>query len=166
MANVSARYAEALFKTKGKSKYQKHLEVLSTLYTNNDEFKNAINNPQIKDQEKLEIIKEVTLKDEVFMNFIDLVLKENRINLIEEISNSFTAMINKENKQIKIEIISAYELDKKQINEIAEIYKKMKKAASVDVITKIDKSIIGGIKVIVDGTIYDDSLKTKLIEML
>jgi F-type H+-transporting ATPase subunit delta len=75
-------------------------------------------------------------------------------------------MIDKENKKIKIEIISAYKLSKQQTEEIAEKYKKIKKANTVDVISKIDTSIIGGVKVIVDGTIYDDSLKTKLTQML
>lgn len=166
MANVSTRYAQALFTSKEKNKYQNYLETISEAYTKNTEFKNAIDNPRIKKKEKLEIIKELFPKDKVFTNFIELVLKENRINLIKEISDKFTEMIDKENKKIKIEIISAYKLSKQQTEEIAEKYKKIKKANTVDVISKIDTSIIGGVKVIVDGTIYDDSLKTKLTQML
>jgi len=82
MAAVSIRYAEALLDSvSNKEKIGEGLEMISNLYLTNAEFKETMNNPRIKNDVKLDIIKEASLKDEVFVKFIDLLLKENRILL-------------------------------------------------------------------------------------
>lgn len=167
MAAVSIRYAEALLNSvSDKEKTAENLKVLADLYSDNTEFKEMINNPRVTDEVKKDIIKEIIQSDKVFDNFITLILKENRFNLIKDIWEKYMETLNKINKVINIEIISAFELSDKQANEIVSKYKKLYDAKKVKYKFKIDKSLIGGIKVIAEGKVYDDTIKTKLDEMM
>jgi F-type H+-transporting ATPase subunit delta len=165
MAVVSKRYAEALYDSK-KDKAQGSLETLSSLYLSNDEFKEAMDNPKVTCTEKLDVIKEIVSEDKVFINFIDLVLREGRFSLIEDINKKYIELVHKSKGIITIKIISPYELSEEEASAISSKYKKLKNANEVKYEMKIDESLIGGIKVIVDGKLYDDSIKTKLNEML
>ena len=77
-------------------------------------------------------------------------------------------MIDKLNKIIKIEIISPYELSEKEAKEIASKYQKLYNANKALYTIKIDETLIGGVKVIckADDKVYDDTIKTKLNEIL
>ena len=170
MAVVSTRYAEALLSSaneKDKEKFGEYLNDLSKLYTET-ELKETIDNPRISKKDKLSVIKEIVPQNQVFINFIELLLKENRINLINDISFKYSEMIDKLNKIIKIEIISSYELSDKEAKEIASKYQDLYNANKVLYDIKIDETIIGGVKVIckADNKVYDDTIKTKLNEIL
>ena len=167
MAVVSTRYAEALLNSaKDKEQLGEYLNAISSLYTLNPEFKQTMDNPRIESSTKLDIVKEIVPQDETFINFIKLILRENRINLIEDIYSKYMEMVNALNKVIVLEIVTASPIDDKQALEIAEKYKKIYGAKEVKYETKIDKSLIGGVKVIVDGKVYDATISTKLKEML
>lgn len=168
MAAVSTRYAEALLDSeKDKDKACKYLESIARLYDSNNEFRETFNNPRISREDKMEIIKEIIKsKDDTFINFINLVLKEGRFNLIFDIYNKYQAMLDELNRKINIKIISSCELTKKEIDGIKEKYKKLYKASDVSYEVSVDESLIGGVKVICAGKIYDDTIKTKLEEML
>jgi len=149
-----------------KEKIGEGLETISNLYLTDTEFKETMSNPRIKNDIKIDIIKEASLNDEVFINFIDLLLKENRFNLISDIYKKYIDMVNKLNKVIEIVIISACDISEKEANSIASKYQKLYDASKVKYEIKLDKSLIGGVRVICDGKIYDDSIRTKLDEML
>lgn len=168
MAAVSTRYAEALLNSsKNKDKSGEYLKAIADLYVMNGEFKETFNNPRITNEVKLDIIKEIIkAKDDTFINFISLVLKEERFNLIFDIYKKYQEMLDELNKKINIKIISSCELTKKEIEGITEKYKKLYKAKEVGYEISVDESLIGGVKVIAGGKIYDDTLKTKLEEML
>ncbi len=170
MAVVSTRYAEALLSSASntdKEKFCEYLNDLSTLYTQT-EFKGIIDNPRISKADKLNVIMEIIPNNQVFINFIALLLQENRIRFIDDIAFKYTEMIDKLNKLIKIEIISPYDLSEKEVKDIALKYQKIYDANKVDYKVKIDATLIGGIRVIckADNKIYDDTIKTKLNEIL
>lgn len=167
MAAVSVRYAEALLDSvDDKTKALESLECLSALYSANTEFKETINNPRITNAVKLDIMKEIIYNDNVFINFIALVLKEGRFNLISDICDKYREKLNKINKVINVTIITTFELSEKEINDIISKYKKLYQANEVKYEIKTDKTLIGGIKVVCEGKVYDDTIKTKLSEML
>ena len=166
MANLSKRYAEALYtKVQNKEKYQKYLEEFTSIY-NDTVLKVSLKNPRIKKEEKLDILKEVTPKDKTFNNFINLLLDKNRLDLLEEITNNYKSMLDKQNKKITIKIITPYEITKKEAKDIADKFKKQENAKEVSYELEIDETLIGGIKVILNGKVYDSSVKTKLKNLL
>lgn len=169
MAAVSTRYADALINSvDNKDEVCKCLENVAKLYKTNSEFKETFNNPRVADEVKVDIIKEVisNKKNDKFINFISLVLKEKRFNLINDIYQKYQNMLDEQNKKINIDIIASCELSEKELQGITEKFKKMYKAKDIAYKIKVDKSLIGGIKIIAGGKIYDDTIKTKLDEML
>lgn len=167
MDSVSVRYAEALFaEAKGQEdKFNEALKTIAALYKEND-FKTLMNNPRVTDQEKMSVILEIINKDQIFLNFISLLIKEDRFNLICEISEKFNQLLDKAKGKITLKISSPFELSKDEIDKLLAKYKEMYKANEVEYSEEIDKSLIGGIKVTVADKIYDGTIKTKLNEML
>lgn len=168
MAAVSNRYVDALLEigdTKAKEKYLSDLKKLSELYQN-EEFKLMMDNPQITNIQKNEIIREIVPENETFINFIELIIKENRFSLIADIYSKYKEALDKILNKITIKIISASKLDDVKAKEIAEKFKTMTSASKVDYEIVQDKSLIGGVKVICDGKVYDSTVKRKLTEIL
>lgn len=172
MAMIAKRYVQALFdssKDKAQSElYEKALKNLSVNFSNNQEFRNTLLNPCISNKEKLDLIKEAFkeyCEDETFVNFINELLEKNRINLIENISDEYTKMIDSERKEVTIKIVTAVELDNEQVQDIVSKYKKLYNANTINYEIELDKSTIGGVKVIVGNKIYDSTLKTRLSQI-
>jgi len=69
--------------------------------------------------------------------------------------------------RLDVKIFSALPLKPPQINEIKRklAAKYDKKTDEIDFVPKIDRSLIGGIRIVVDNEIFDNSVKTMLTEM-
>ena len=145
--------------------FQKGLKDIANIYSTNKEFKNLLLNPCITNTEKIDIIKEIFseyCKNSTFSNFLFELLNKKRINIIENISDEYLKMFNSKNKELDIKIIVASELNKDQINDIVKKYKEIYKANTVNYTIELDKKIIGGVKVIIGNTIYDNTIYTWL----
>ncbi len=166
MAVVSTRYAKALLDSasnkKQRDSFKEYLQTIANLYTNNAEFKETLISPQITNNTKVEIVGDIIKADKVFIKFIELLFQENRINLIADICDKYTQMIDKIDKKIKMQIITATKLTKAQADAIALQYQKLYDAKETEYETLIDETIMGGVKVIVDDKVYDDTVATKL----
>lgn len=169
MAIIASRYVQALFNSSKdineSSMFQKALKDISNTFNSNKEFKNLLLNPCITNREKLDTIKEIFpeyCENSTFSNFLSELLNKERINLIESVSDEYSKISDSLNKELKIKIIVANELNQEQINDIINKYKQIYKANSVNYTIEIDKSIIGGVKVAVGNTIYDSSIDTQL----
>ena len=70
------------------------------------------------------------------------------------------------NHELLIKIVSAVPLNDGEINGITDKYKRIYNVGSVKYATEIDRSLLGGVKVIVGNKVYDGSVRTKLENML
>ena len=171
MAAVANRYVTALFdsaKSKDDSKkFEKGLKEISNLFSSDENFKSILINPCVEIEEKINVIKEIfpEYNNEVFMNFLTLIIEEKRINIIEDISEKYSEFYNLLNKELKIKIITSMQIDERQIQEIVDKYKKLYNVDVVKYELEIDEKILGGVKVIVGNKVYDNSIKTKIEEM-
>lgn len=172
MAVVANRYVKALLELakseEEKVIFEKGLKEISNLFTSDENFKKVLLNPRIAGQEKLDLIKEIFSEykdEEILINFLDLLIKEERISMIEDISEEYSKVYSSLIKEIKIKIITAMELDKAEIEAIIKKYKELYKADTVKYEVEIDESILGGVKVIIGNKIYDSSVKTQINQM-
>ncbi len=162
MANICKRYVDAIYDG---NKYLSSFERLAKLY-GNVEFKEFIDNPMITNDEKMSVIKELIKQDDIFFNFISLILVEKRFCLINEIYSEYLKLYNEEKKILNITIFSAEDISAEQINKIKKKFEKIYDASLVNYEIVIDKSLLGGIKVNTGDKIYDCSLRTKLDNIL
>lgn len=172
MSIVANRYIQALSELqKGdeeKKMLEKRLKELAELFTINKEFRRVLLDPRIEDDLKMEIVQDifsVNSKQDIFSDFVRLLIKENRINLIEEIASQYEEANQCADKILNIKIITACEIDENQIQSIVEKYKTIYKVKAINYEILIDEKLLGGIKVMVGNKIYDSSLQTQLNQM-
>ena len=98
------------------------------------------------------------------VNFIKIIIKHNRVNYLINILDAFNSLCNENRDIVEGLIYSAFPLEeatllkiKKKISEIEN--------HEVDLIPRIDPSLIGGVKVVINSHVYDGSIKNQLEKM-
>jgi F-type H+-transporting ATPase subunit delta len=86
------------------------------------------------------------------------------MNYILDILSSFNSLCNEHFGVLEGIIYSVEPLDKKYIQQIQDILSK-KENVKCELKNIIDKSLIGGLKVMINDHIYDDSIKFHLEKM-
>ncbi len=167
MANVVKNYVDALYSLinndADRNQIEEDLESFVNLYNGNAELKRVLDDPRIDNKEKFEVVDKIFAKSNINLsNFIKLLIKEGRIKLIEEMLEEYRKANRALKNEILIRIIVSSEIDDMQIDKIVQKFKKMYKVNTVKYSVEIDPEILGGIKVIVDNTVYDATVKRQL----
>lgn len=94
-------------------------------------------------------------------NFLKLLVKKHRFNILKRIIKEFVEISNEELNVLEGYVYSTIELSDKEI-------KKLEKAISdklsqpVELKNRIDTSLIGGVKITISDHVFDGSIKGKL----
>lgn len=167
MANVVKNYVDALYSLinndADRNQIEEDLTSFVSLYNNSSELKKILDDPRIDNKEKSEIIDKIFAKSNVNLkNFMKLLVKEKRVKLVEEMLLEYQKTNRNLKNELLIKIIVSSEIDEMQIDKIVQKFKKMYKVNTVKYSVEIDPEILGGIKVIVDNTVYDASVRRQL----
>lgn len=164
---VSIRYAAALFELAVElemvNKFEEEITLVYNGFKDNDDFIKIINHPIFSNEEKLKVITDIfdgSISQEI-IGFLSVLFTKNRQVHTLEILEEFIAQV--ENyKGIKTAYVkSAVELSEQQIKDLKEkISQKINKQVNIEV--AIDKSLIGGISINVDGLFIDNSVRSQL----
>ena len=168
-SGISAnRYSLALFELASEANLLIQVEENSLsflkLISENKEFKNLIKDPTINRDVLNNIINKISENyklENLFKNFLSLLIIKRRFFYVEQILLSFIEICSEKRGELKAEIKSAKELTQDEI-------KKITKELSDNFNSKIklnynhDESLIGGLIVQVGSTMIDTSIKNKL----
>jgi len=110
-----------------------------------------MNNPVYQRKQKISVMRHLVDKlgmSENTFSLLEILIRKNRINLLENVYDELVTINDKMNDQVRVEVTTAYEPSKDEITEIAESISRFfhKK---VLVKRNIDPSVIGGF--IVEG---------------
>jgi F-type H+-transporting ATPase subunit delta len=87
---------------------------------------------------------------------------KSRENLISFVGLEFMKIYNKQNSITEALVTSAVALDENSLKQV-EQYVKIKTAAkAVQITTKVDPSLVGGMTIMFEGKIYDNSIATQI----
>jgi F-type H+-transporting ATPase subunit delta len=100
--------------------------------------------------------------NELTRNLYALMISKFREAYIPAMGKVFLKQFNKQNQIVSVEITSAVELDKKVLSQIESYVIDNTHAKSVELTTKIEKELIGGLTVEFDGKIYDNTVITQI----
>tara|TARA_X000001036_G_scaffold46131_1_gene36912 strand:- start:3647 stop:4204 length:558 start_codon:yes stop_codon:yes gene_type:complete len=165
---TSERYSRALFEVaneqKELDKIESNVKNFQLLYNSSTEIKNFIQNPtqSINTQnsfvnllgEKLEFSKNLK-------NFFLLLIQKRRIFFVKKIFESFLRFCSKKRGEVKASLISSKELSQNELDEISkDLSKSMGSTIKFDY--KVDKDLIGGLKLQLGSFMIDTSIKNKL----
>ncbi len=169
MNQIAQTYAEALFslglEDKKLSKLQDEGKALSEIIHDNEDFLLLIDSRFMSREERQDIASKI-LKDfdEDIVNFVKVLIANNRTNYIKDVLEAFNSLCN-EYKGVKEGLIySAFPLNKNIINKIKNKISQIE-GMDVELISRIDPSLIGGVKVVINSRVYDGSIKNQLEKM-
>lgn len=164
---VTKRYAKALFQAgdeEGKTEeIKKDVDSILLIIAESPEFKEFLNSPVIKETAKAKLFVEI-FKDKInniTLTFLELLAKNRRQQFLAFICLQYLSFY-KESKGIKQASITTSKPLKDEHRKEILAYIKKKFKIDVDLIEKIDESIIGGFKLRIEDRQIDASIKTKL----
>lgn len=170
MISSSNDYATALFmlslENDSLDEFAADLATVKSVFEENPEYELLLSSPAIKKSERTEIINAAFggSIDECIINFINVLCDHNKLSAIYDCIKDFMALKKSAENCITAHIYTAVPLTETQKEKLK--YKLQKKFHSTVIIkTAVDKSIIGGIKIEVDGKIIDGSIKEQLSDI-
>ena len=165
---TSERYSRALYEVAKESgeldKIELDIETFRLTLKESLELKNFIYNPthSIENQNKVMNILSNELKfSKNLKNFFLLLIKKRRIFFISKILDSFSKLCMKKKGELKASLISSKELSKDELDVISkDLSQSMGSTIKFDY--KVDKDLIGGLKLQLGSFMIDTSIKNKL----
>jgi F-type H+-transporting ATPase subunit delta len=167
---VEKRYALALYEIaepKGKvDEYIRDLKTIVDLMKNDKGFLQIIKHPQISTSRKKEAFEELFKNriDSQLLSFLFLLIDKNRIDTLDEKLKEMEKIKLERNNQVIAKVKTVVPLDEEDRKNLIEgLNKKYNKKIILD--EEIDKSIIGGVFVMVGDEVIDGTIKQKLEKM-
>lgn len=94
-------------------------------------------------------------------NFVRVLAENGRLDVVSEIRDQYDALKNAREGVVEAEVISAFEMEQAQIADLVGRLEK-KTGRKVKAKVSVDKSLIGGIKVIIGDKVIDGSARAQL----
>ena len=165
---TSERYSRALFEVSKEAgeleKIEADIKNFQSLHDSSVEFKNFIENPTNTIEVQNKILNSLSEKlsfSKNLKNFFLLLIKKRRIFFVKKIVESFLRLCSKKRGEIKASLISSKELTTFELENInKELSLSMGSTIKFDY--KVDKDLIGGLKLQLGSFMIDTSIKNKL----
>ena len=165
---TSERYSRALFEVSQDSndldKVENDIKNFKLIYDKNSELRNFIKDPSqiITEQNKLvNLISDKLNFSKNVQKFLLLLIEKRRIFFVNKIIESFLRLCSQKRGEIKASLISSKELSQTELSDIStDLSKSMGSTLKFDF--KVDKELIGGLKLQLGSIMIDTSIRNKL----
>ncbi len=166
MEEIAEVYARSLFEVA-----MEH-DVLDRVHDELGEFAEALDqdrtlqlflfSPYFSSEEKRQGVRKiVTDADERFENFLELLAERHRMPALFRIKREFDALWADERKLLPVTVTSAVELDEGLAEDIAKRIQEQT-GRTVELSSKVDPDVLGGLMVRVGNMVLDDTVRNKL----
>jgi F-type H+-transporting ATPase subunit delta len=168
LATIARPYAEALFRVAKSGNLSAWSDLVSEMaqVAAHPEVRAIADNPKVSDQQTVDLFLSA-LKSPVnaeAKNFVGMLVQNGRLTLLPEIAAQFHMLKNAQEGAADAEIMSAFELSDAQVKDVvATLEKKFGRKLNPSV--TVDKSLIGGVRVVVGDEVLDTSVRAKLQQM-
>ena len=175
LATIARPYAEALFKSAssasaatatadldGTSDWLESLAVIA----GNAQLLLLAGNPNVSAQQVYDVIAGVVKSPlpQAAKNFLRAVIDNGRLSALPEIAVQFRAFKNSRSGSSDAVVYSAFPIDANALNGVAAALEK-RFGRKLNVSVQEDRSLIGGIRVVVGDEVLDTSVKARLEQM-
>ena len=166
MAEAARVYAEALFeagKDRGKlDALQSQLAQFTDAVDGNRELQVFLFSPYLSTADKVDGLKRaISGAEPELTNFLELLAEKHRMPEIFRIRRQLDELWKKENRRLDVTVISAVELDEAVIRKIGQEVERQT-GEEVDLASRVDDGILGGIVLQVGNMVLDASIRTRL----
>ena len=166
MNEIASRYANGLYsialEVNKVNVWQDEIKTIHKLFLENREFLDVLSSAFLSLEEKERML-DSTLKgvDANIINLIKLLVKNHRERYILDTLQAYNSLANQLRGVKEGLIYSTYRLDDKTLTKIKQKIRDVE-GCEIDLINIIDPTLIGGVRVVIDGHIYDGSIKSHL----
>ena len=173
---VSRRYAKALFDiTKENSLEQimfKEVNNILEIIISEKRFKKLLESPVLSSKEQKLMIdgvfsikdhKKIIISAEMF-KFFKVIASNRRLNILKSVLYTFSNLVKSINQEVNVKVTSAVPLNEKILLQIKSIFSNRTKK-QINIVSYVDKSIIGGIILQIGSNLIDASVKSKILKI-
>jgi len=146
--------------------FREVLDSLNLIFSENPLFFNLLRSPAVAAQDRQQAAREVLkgkVPDEI-LNFLYVLIGKKRIGQYRGIVKAFEKLADREDGVTKGRIFSAMPLEKNQVERFEEQTGKLMKM-NVALEADVDPSLIGGVRIYVEGKLIDASIRKRLDDM-
>ena len=137
---------------------------LLSLLESSEDLRQFLANPLIKPDAKKAVIKQIAGEEmnPLMRSFLSLLIDKGRILFLEGIGKQYLTQLRALNQTVLAEVTSAVPLSDAQQQTVREKVQAMTSAREVEIETKIDTDLIGGVVIKVGSQVIDASLRGQL----
>jgi ATP synthase F1 delta subunit len=166
MEEIGQVYARALFEAAMENdeldEIQEQLAVWTDALGDTKDLQTFFFSPRFSAGEKKEAIRRIIEGgNEHFLNFLELLAERHRLPATFRIRRSFDELWREEHKMLPVEVTSAVELDDGLVRSIGERIEE-RTGRRIELTTRIDPDIIGGLVLRVGNKVLDASIHGRL----
>ena len=166
MADAARVYAEALFEVgrdKGKlDALQQQLGQFADAVDRNRDLQVFFFSPYLSSAEKVEgIERAISGAEPELVNFLELLVDKHRMTEVFRIRRELDELWKQENRRIDVTVTSAVELDQAVVEKIGQEVERQT-GEKVDLASRVDGEILGGIVLQVGNMVLDASIRNRL----
>lgn len=166
-AEIVQPYASALMSVAQSNnlteQFGQDMRTLLSLLDSSAELRQVLGNPLIKADVKKRVLEQVAGEINPFVqNFLRLLVDKGRIFFLEGIGQEYLAKLRELNQTVLAEVTSAVPLSEAQEQTVKEKVQAMTGATQVELESKLDSELIGGVIIKVGSQVIDASLRGQL----
>jgi F-type H+-transporting ATPase subunit delta len=166
-SRIAIRYAKALFdlsiEKDSIERVNEDMKLVHEVCKANKDFSLLLANPVVRKDKKDAIIHEIFEKhlQKMSLLFLDIITKSGREDFIELIAEEFTKLYKKYKGIITTTLQTVVEIDDEIRKSLIDLLEKQSDA-NIELVEKLDKTLIGGFVFKYDNLEYDASIRTRI----
>jgi F-type H+-transporting ATPase subunit delta len=168
---VAGRYASALFDLAEEAnqvrQVEKDLISLQSLLNESADLKRMVRSPVFSSDEQGRAIAAVAEKAglaPLVVNFLKVLARNRRLFALNEMIRTFLALAARQRGEVNAEVATAHPLTDEQLATLKETLR-ASAGKDVQLITKVDPTLLGGLIVKMGSRMIDSSIRTKLTSL-
>jgi F-type H+-transporting ATPase subunit delta len=165
---VAKRYAAALFEIAKEQnvleQVEKDMELVKDVVLNKADLQSFLAHPKVAVAKKQHIVKESfgpSVSKHV-LNTLLLLVERHRGEIIDSLAVEFFKLANEERSVAEAKVYSVKPLSDAEKASLSEVFAKKVGKKTLKIENKIDKNLLGGVKIQIGNRIYDGSISGKL----
>lgn len=167
-STLARPYAKAAFEVaKAASKLPAWTDALATMaaVSQDEKVQNVLGNPASTSRGNVEVLLQLVPKEgKVLENLLAAMADQKRLNLLPDVLVQFEKFRADEEQSANVTVASAFALTSEQEDRLKEKLK-IKLGRDVQLVTEIDKSLIGGVIIRTEDMVIDGSVTGKLAKL-
>ena len=168
MASMAGRYAAALFELakdeRQLAEVERDLAAFQAMLDDSQDLRRLVRSPVISAGEQRKALSAILGKAGILgltANFLELIARNRRLFAAADMMKSFRALVARERGEISADVASAHALTPEQMQQLSDTLR-TSIGKNVQINTRVDPNLLGGLIVKVGSKMIDSSLRTKL----